>query len=206
MHVGGDILKELSPLRPVTNRYGRKKKSSVIRDSKGKSRGEPAPFVHPETIACRKRDLIIDGVNPAHVLDPLSGSTLGRLLLRWRADNSDPGSINQEQFDAGDIWTKIVHRHAAIITSSKLSVKSPSAILIGGHSLSVEPDEETILRVRRQFRETYNALQKASGTHGWRLSEVCYGVCVENWPLHRLSEADYGALRVGLNALVRVLG
>ena len=66
----------------------------MIRDRSGKSRGE-LETVAPEVLAMRARDLTRDNVSPVHAGDALAGFTLGRLLLRHRADRSDPGSITQ---------------------------------------------------------------------------------------------------------------
>lgn len=206
MLLGGTTLK-ISERALVIVRTGRKRKSTVRRDAKGKSRGEPE-VVHPETLAVRKRDLRADGIllhKPEDLRDELAGSSLGRLLLRNRQDEGDPGSINQAQFDAGQAWCKIVHRHASIM-GYQLSIKSSGAVMVaGGKSLAIEPDEEVVLRIRRQFRDCYNGLMAACRAHGIRVRDVTYGIAVENWPLHRLSQADYGLLRTGLNRLVMVL-
>src|SRR3989442_641811 len=114
-------------------RRGRNRKPNVIRDARGKSRGEPA-MVHPETVADRLRELRHDGV-PARdrnaALDALAGFTLGRLLLRNRADPGDPGSVNEQQYNAGQEWAKLVRRHAAIMGYALGSPKSPSFVLVG---------------------------------------------------------------------------
>jgi hypothetical protein len=126
-------------------------------------------------------------------------------LLRHRQDAGDPSSISQKQFDAGLRWCGIVHRHAAIM-GYRLSTTPIGIVMQGGGATPRDPDEETIEYVRSRFVACYNGLQSVSKSHGWRLSEVCYGVAVENWPLRRLALGDYGLLRVGLNSLVRVLG
>src|SRR5690242_15493668 len=105
---------------------GRPRDPEVIRDRSGKSRGRPDQ-IHPETLAIRERQLRQDGIILSfnktelgrEVLkrtaeDRLSGFTLGRLLLRYRQDKSDPGAISENQFEAGESWHRIVRRHAAI--------------------------------------------------------------------------------------------
>jgi hypothetical protein len=183
---------------------GRPLKPNVIRDRSGKSRGE-ALRVDPAVLAVRARHLMADGISGEHAADALAGFTLGRLLLRYRTDHTDPSGISQAQFDAGDTWCKIVHRHAAIM-GYKLRTKTPSFIMVsGGLSCGDEPDEETILRVRRQFSDCYNFMASAAKDHGRRVIDVTYGVCVENWPMNALYERDYGDLKIGLNTLGRAL-
>lgn len=185
---------------------GRKRKTNVLRDAKGKSRGEPE-IVHPESIAVRERELSNAGLSlrGQDALNQLAGFTLGCLLLRARADRRDPGSISQEQYDAGDSWQNLCHRHASIM-GYKSTVKSPSFIMVaGGQSVAAEPDEDEISRVREKWTKAYNALMLACRDHGIRVRDVTYGVCVENWPVSRLRNRDYGLLRIGLNALAKVL-
>ena len=149
--------------------HGRRRKVNVIRDTGGKSRGEPQ-IVHPETIAVRLRELRRCGVpvRDRHAaLDALAGFTLGRLLLRHRADVSDPGSINEQQYDAGQEWAKLVYRHAIVMGYSLGSPKSPSFILVGaGLSCAQEPNEQEIIVVRRRWSDCYRALMETCKTHG----------------------------------------
>ena len=188
---------------------GRRRKRNVLRDARGKSRGEPEG-VHPETIAVRLRDLWRDGV-PARdsrdALDALAGFTLGRLLLRNRADPGDPGSINELQYQAGQEWAKLVRRHAAIMGYALGSPKSPSFMLVAtGFSCAQEPGAEEIVQVRRRWSDCYRVLMDVCRTHGLAVRDILYAVCIENRPIEFLTPADYGNLRIGLNAMVRALG
>jgi hypothetical protein len=185
-------------------RTGRRRKPGVRRDSSGKSRGEPH-IVHPETIAIRQRDLARDGISADDALNALAGFTLGRLYLRHQKNPQDPGAISREQYEAGEAWTKIVHRHAALMGYS-LTTRSQSFIMVGGTNCAPEPLREEVERVRGKWRECYEALLKALPGEGLAIQRVCYGVCIENWNVGQLSEVDYGHLRAGLNALVRVMG
>jgi hypothetical protein len=87
----------------------------------------------------------------------------------------------------------------------RLSVPSPSLMLIGLGGASYEDDADTIARVRRSFRRCFDALMEASRSHGKRVWQVTYGVCVENWSPGQLSAEDYGSLRTGLNVLRKVV-
>lgn len=184
-------------------RTGRKRKTAVVRDRSGKSRGEPH-VVSAEVRAVRERILEAEGVDTGEALNSLAGFTLGKLLLRHRANKDDPGSISQEQYEAGEAWSKIVHRHAAIM-GYRLNIQTPSFIMVGGMSVKSEPDEEQIIAIRRRWSDCYGELMSACRDHGLRVRDVTYGVCVENWPVLQLSEADYGHLRIGLNAIATAL-
>lgn len=183
---------------------GRKRKANVRRDKNGKSRGE-IEIVHPETLAVRRRDLRGDGIDPEQALNALAGFTLGRLYLRHQANPQDPGAIDKNQYEAGEAWQKIVHRHAAMM-GYKLHIHTPSFVMVGnGMDCRMEPDDDQIMKLRRRFEDCYNSLMAACADHGIRVRDVTYGVAVENWPASSLSEKDYGQLRIGLNAIGRVL-
>ena len=189
-------------------RTGRKRKSNVRRDTKGKSRGE-FEVVDPETLAVRARELRKAGFDARfagkHANDALAGFTLGLLHLRWQHNKDDPGGISQEQFNAGQAWTRIVYRHAAVMGYS-LTIRTPSFIMVGGGtSCAAEPEEDEIIAVRRKWSDCYNALMSAGRDHGLRVSIVTYGVCGENWPAGALSREDLGDLRLGLNAIGKVV-
>ena len=200
---------------------GRPRKTNVKRNASGRSYGEQG--IHPETLAIRERHLREAGVPLTFMKremtqhgwrevekrtaeDRMAGYTLGLLRLR---DKSDPASISQAQFEAGDAFCRIVHRHA-LVMGYKLSVPSPSLILTGEGGSGREDDEETIARVRARYRACFDALMEATRAQGPnggpRLWQVTYGVCVENWPAGSLTAADYGLLRTGLNVLARVVG
>jgi hypothetical protein len=186
-------------------RRGRKRKINVVRDSGGKSRGERPQDIIAEALAYRKRDLLRDGIKPEHALDALAGFTLGRLLLRHRADPSNPGSIDQEQYNAGEAWARLVRRHATLMGYSLTTPKSPSFFMAaGGLSCEAEPDQAEILGVRRRFSDCYSALMEACRMHGLAVRDVTYAVCLDNRPMESLTRDDYGHLRIGLNALKKM--
>ena len=185
------------------------------RDANGKWRGYG---IHPETIAVRERELSQDGiilkfgtfesgrrVEKRTADDRLSGFTLGRLYLRYQQDKSDPSSISEEQFNAGEAWASLVRRHAALMGYATV-IKTPSLVMVSGSSgMSPDPDEETILDVRRRWSDCYNALMTVCQDHGITVRDVVYGVCIENWPIGAMSEKDFGNLRMGLNAIRKAL-
>jgi len=192
-------------------RRGRRRKPNAIRDRTGKSRGEPESIA-PDVLAMRARDLMRDNVSPVHAGDALAGFTLGRLLLRNRADRSDPGSITQQQYDAGDDWSRIVRAHARVMGYS-LGRPSPSFVMVGtGLSCASDPEQDEVLRIRRKYSDCYVALIEAGALFrgqekvtGVEVAMICWDVCINNRPISTLSAADYGNLRAGLNALAKVL-
>lgn len=109
---------------------GRKRNPNVRRDRTGKSRGEPE-VIHAETLAVRARELRAAGFDARfagkHATDALAGFTLGVLHLRWQACKDDPDGLSPEQFNAAQAWTRIVHRHAAIMAIRSPSVRRASS-------------------------------------------------------------------------------
>ena len=188
---------------------GRPKKKNVNRERNGRAqRGE----YHPETIARRERELEAAGIIAfperkvegrtikATATDALAGSTIGKLLLRWRQDKSRPDCISQDQYDAADQWLKLCHRHAAIM-GYKINIGAASLEIGGGISTAAEPDEEYIARTRRRWRACHEAL----GKEGGRVWAVTSGVVLEEWPIERMTQSEVGQLRIGLNAVRRAL-
>ncbi len=70
-----------------------------------------------------------------------------------------------------------------------------------------DPDDETILRVRRRFADMRRALLDAGAALGLgaRVNAAVYHVCIEEAPLEALRPSEIEALRYGLNALARVV-
>jgi hypothetical protein len=193
----------------ITMSSGRKRKpKSPHREPSGRAQRRPGAE------AARKAEIVAVAlayrareVGAKDASDPLAGFTLGRLLLRRRANESDPSGISRDQHEAGEQWADLVRRHAAIMGYALGRPRSPSLTLVGsGASCAAEPDEAEILAVRRKWSDCYNALMEACRIHGLAVRDVTYAVCVENRPIATLREADFGRLRVGLNALHRVLG
>lgn len=188
---------------------GRPRKLNVKRDENGISREY---LIRQRTdyemaVARRAVDLLRDNISGEHAAEYLAGFTLGRLRLRGRADHSDPSGIDEKQYNAGMEWTALVHKHAGIM-GYKLHIRSPSVQMVSnGLSCLQEPAEDEILQVRRQWRDCYNALMGAVKNYhnNHRISELAYGVCIENWPVNRLIGQDFGLLRIALNSLAWAL-
>jgi hypothetical protein len=186
---------------------GRKRNLNVVRDESGKSREhELAQRLDYESrLAQRRMRLAAEGINPDTAHLPLSGFTLGKLYLRHKADEKDPGAISHEQYLAGDRFTRIWHRYSRIVLDTKRQ-SSPGFVMVsGGGGATPEADPRDIAEAREDFRCVYDALAKRSKVDGFRVMEVVYGVCIDNWRADQLSVDDYGILREALNMVGREL-
>jgi hypothetical protein len=194
----------------VITRRGRPPKKGVSRFPGGKVREEHEHVVKSVVWAQRARE-----VGEEHKDNALAGFTLGRLRLIGRANENakgstpiDPAGISAEQYDAGWQYGVIVRRHSMVMGYALGTPKSPGFEMVaGGTSLASEPDQEIILRTRRKFSDCYRALMDA-GNHlqqGTRVATITYDVCLERVPFSELDEARLGNLKIGLNALARVL-
>jgi hypothetical protein len=140
-------------------------------------------------------------------LDPLAGYTLGQLLLRYRACPSDPGAINPQQHDAGQALANLARRHAALMGYSLGSPQSPPLVFTGrGVSSTKEPAKREIERITGKWDACLDALTAVGVTHHAPVREITYAVCIENRRAESLTPLDYGNLRIGLNAIAKVLG
>lgn len=174
-------------------RTGRKRKSNVLRDASGKSRGE------------RDIDVTTLGswIHRSHLVgrqeagNALAGFTLGVLRLNK--------IITMPQYDAGQAWANVCHRHSKIMGYSLGSPKSPSFMMVSfGAPTTADPDEDEIARVKNRWTQYYDALMAVCRDHGMRVRDVTYNVCVQNVEFEKLGPPQFGDLRLGLNALGRV--
>ena len=199
---------------------GRKRKFGAVRTKSGKISRAGQGGVHPETLSVRERELKAVGlilefekleggrtVNKRTADDRLSGYTLGQLWLRKQQDKTCPGSISEDQFEAGEAWASLVVARKSIDDSRKLSAKTPSFSMVAGGGGSGEMDQDRIDRIRKRWKDCEAALNGCGdGEPVRKIKQLLYGVCVENWPMAQLSETDLGQLRTGLNAIRRALG
>ena len=175
-------------------RAGRKRKTNVARDGSGKSRGESADDIMAVVLAQPHRRFA-DTPRDARL-----GYPLGRLCLA--------GYITEKQHDIGQRWATIVRRYSALMGYRLENPAPPSVELIAsGLSCAAEPDEKMILALRRDYNDAYAALDLVGRDTrtGQGPLKICRQICVQEmneailWP-HRI-----GDLRIGLNALARVL-
>lgn len=192
--------------RPKFIVVGRKRKSGIVRDESGVSREHEKRqrLDYESRLAARGAKLLSEGINPDNANLGLSGFTLGKLFLRWKADKGDPGAISREQYQAGDRFARVCRRHQAVMGySSEIRLLSASNATIRRGS-GIEPTQSEVDDAREDFRACYDALAVQSrSTRG--VQELVYGVCIDNRPVDTLTLTDYGNLREGLNALGKAL-
>jgi hypothetical protein len=184
-----------------------KRKLGAARNQQKTIPGQPG--IHPETIASRLRRLDRAGIrarSARDALDPLAGSTLGLLLMRHRASPHDPGSVDEQQYEAGQAWAKLAVRYAVLMGYTIGSETSWLVAALRGLSCKQEPAAAEVERVRKLWSDCNQALADVRKLYGFPVRAITYAVCIENRRIEALSPDDYGNLRIGLNALGKVLG
>jgi hypothetical protein len=179
---------------------GRKRNLLAVRDESGKSREhERLQELDYETrLMRRKLDLIGEGISPDHAHLGLSGFTLGKLYLRFKADPKDPSGIDRAQYNIGERIGRILRSHASVVCGSKRATSTPGSGLL---------TDEAIGQIRDEFRVVYDALAEYAGADrdNRKAAYVVYGVCIENWPASQLTTEDFGMLRGAINCCGRAL-
>lgn len=155
--------------------------------------------IHPEAIAARERELSQIGVSTEHAKDALAGFCLGQLRLRGRSGK--PNGITEEQYQAGESWSRRVRAYQSI-NGTRGGVKSPGFVMVA-NGLDTKPDREPdeIQKIREGFVKSYNLLAKAAKRYGVRVMTVTWSVCMENPHAGTLSPDEIKYLRAGLDAL-----
>jgi hypothetical protein len=193
---------------------GRKPKPDVSRYPCGKIREELPESVIAVALAPRLRSgvryddaVVRDQRGQVVGANQDAGHTLGLLRLRGPMD---PGGISDAQYHAGMAYALLCQRHGRIMGYSTGSPKSPGFEMVaGGTSLAPDPDEEAVLRTRRQWSDCYRALIDAGRDigAGTRVATETYDACLDRIAFSMLQKNDAmrGNVKVGLNALGRVL-
>ena len=176
-------------------RAGRRRKANVARSATGKSRGASADDIMAVVLAQPHRRF---ADTPR---DTRLGYPLGRLCVA--------GYITEKQHDAGQRWATIVRRYAALMGFRLDTPATATMELVStGPSCAAEPDEKVLMALRRDYNDAHAALELVGRDTrtGKGPLKMCRLICVQEtdeailWP-HRI-----GDLRIGLNALARVLG
>ena len=207
----------------ILNRKGRKRKSGK-RHPSGKLMQKLVPQVAPAVIYySRTTKLAAAGVPYENPLDYRGGFTLGQLRLIGLRNESkalevehDHRGITERQFNIGQSWALLCVRHAKVMGYSLGVLKSPPLMKVSpGEDCSPEPSEKHIMDLRQKWRDCYRILidvgvsfvqggakMKLNGTE---VAMACWDICVANKPLDRIRESEFGYLKLGLNALGRVV-
>lgn len=179
---------------------GRKRNIVAVRDESGKSREheQQQRLDYEARLMRRKLDLMGEGISPDHAHLGLSGFTLGKLYLRYKASPEDPAAISRAQYEIGERIGRILRSHASVVLGSKRATSTGS----GG-----ELTDADIARIRDEFCTVYDAMAEYARTapENRRAAYIVHGVCVENWPAAQLTADDFGILRETINHVGRAL-
>jgi len=182
----------------------RPRKSDVLRDASGRSRGEPAHLVRAVALAQRARYVGAENAD-----NPLASHALGRLRLRFQSHGpADPCSISAEQYEAGERYATIASQHAAVMGyATGVPQSAPLEIAGAGAACREEPDEDQVQRIRKLFTDCHRVLIEAGRAigQGVKVALVTYDICLDRRAMETLTAQDLGNLKVGLNALARSL-
>lgn len=185
-------------------RTGRKRSETVIRDSSGKSRGEPEHVIKAIAWAYRTRE-----VGEVWKNEPNVESVLGRLKLIGGPSGDMLRGISLTQFNAGVDFGRLVRRYAKIMGIPMGSPKSPGFEMVaGGISIAPEPDEKIIFDTKRDYADAISMLcdaDRSMGT-GNKIQKITKAVCMEliSWGDFQADEMNIGNLKYGLNTLARM--
>lgn len=196
----------------AATKLGRPPNPNAKRDNTGKSRGEPEHVIKAVAWAYRAKE-----VGDKHKADPLAESLLGRLKLIGDSNSrlpvtatQDPAGISEDQYNTGFAFAMLIHRHANIMGISLGNIKAASFMMVAsGLSILPEPDEEVIMKIKGRMRDCDRVLLDAGNQYGQgsRVRTITYDVCLDRMKFADLQFTPHGMgnLRVGLNALGRVL-
>lgn len=186
-----------SPAQFRPGRRGRPRKPRGKRDTNGRSRGEsPAEIV---AVACAQR--VQRGAPADDALNALYGSALGILHRRWQVCESDRKGLSVDQYNAAQVYIGTVIRYCEL-----MGIPLPRPAGAEDGATRPDPDEETVLRVRRRFADFRRALLDCGAALGLgsRVNAAVYRICIEDPPLETVRPSEVEALRYGLNAIARV--
>jgi hypothetical protein len=178
-------------------RRGRPRKAANRRDAHGRSRGETAA----EITAVVRAQRVKAGAPPADALNALWGSAIGTLHRRWQLDERDPHGISAEQYRAAQAYIATTIRYCELMG---IPLPRPAGAEEG--ATRPDPDDDTVLRVRRRFADFRRALLDAGAALGLgsRVNAAVYRVCIEDPPIAEVGATEVERLRYGLNAIARV--
>lgn len=185
-------------------RTGRKRNPNAIRDDSGKSRGErfdPTPFLNQPHRRGNTE------------LEANQGFPLGRLFMN--------GLINTDQLAAGNHYALSVYAYARTMGIPMGSPRSGALIQMQGggfyrwegEEAKIDPEEsrKRLDRVKTQYNDCHDALAALGRVHkrGNKILSIMREICVaehdENDLWGRAGEVRLGDLRLGLNAVHKIL-
>jgi hypothetical protein len=164
---------------------------------------EPAHVIQGPALAIRIKHM---GATADNAKDENHATTLGQMLLRWKANQTDPSGISRDQFTAAGDYRRVVVSHHRLMGVPSANPRATDLLCPGkGIDCSPEPDQEVIDRIRGEFRNCRRVLLDCGAEvgAGSRINKLVYAVCIEDVHISTLQWFDFGNLRNGLNALAR---
>jgi len=196
------------------NRGGRKRNPNAIRDESGKSRGErfdPTPFM----MQPHRRAFI--GIKDDQDRDIAATELVGFPLARLYSNRL----ISRDQFEAGEHYARLVHSYASIMGIPVGSPRSGALLSMQGGGFyrwegedgagDNEEAQKRVQRIRSDYNDCHDTLYTLGVEHksGRKILIVMREICVaelderEMWG--KSGEAKLGDLRLGLNAVHKIL-
>jgi hypothetical protein len=179
-------------------RFGRPRKPDRRRDTPtGRSRGETIT----EITATARAQRVKAGAAPEDAMNALNGSTIGILYRRWQLCATDPSGLSREQYHAAQAYIVTIFHYAQL-----MGLPLPWPDTASSRPTRPDPDEQTILAVRRRFDNFRRALLDAGAAIGVgsRVNAAVYRVCIEDPGIDAVSKTEIQNLRYGLNAIARL--
>ena len=166
------------------------------------SKGETQAQILATVVDARRRHL---GVTAAQARDQRLSSALGRLAFS--------GAISQPQYEAGQRFGEVYHRHHVV---TGLPLPSPSSVSGVMANASVfggsggPPDDDLIEKVRRHYDEALQVLARCDRDHrakpGQPPSRLVYRIVCLDEDAADISEYDRHSLHHGLGELGYLFG
>lgn len=182
----------------IPKRAGRPRKTNVIRDARGKSRGEIVDF-----------SVVLNQPHRRHVAEKhrkseLLGYALGRLRFI--------DSISEDQLRAGNEWGQLVRSYAATIGLPHGSPRSGSLLSDSGkpaYSFSrdeathdAESQQKRSVSLKSRYDDCFETLAELGRSVGSRnILPIMRQVCIED---RDPRDREVGDLRLGLNAMAKI--
>lgn len=187
-------------MAPAARRLGRPRKSGMKRDrASGRARGEtPA-----EAMATVKAQRVKLGAPRDDASNALYGTTIGLLHRRWQLCETNPCGLSTDQYNAAQTYIATVFHYCEL-----MGIPLPWPGGAASRATRGDPDEETVLRVRRRFADFRRALLDCGAALGLgcRVNAAVYRVCIEDPHISTVRPREIELLQFGLNALARLNG
>jgi hypothetical protein len=141
----------------------------------------------------------------SHLADPLAGTVLGLLCLRWQFGSENRrGSrlygICPECYDTGVAFGQLIRRHAMALGYSIDRIKSPGFEMVaGGLDCRPEISQEAVNRIRGEFRDALNIL----AFQGQRAANATYDVCLDRLTISQAEDRIF-EIKAGLYGLSKL--